>query len=141
MHTDTAWYILTTNVANQIDSVAIPSREVIQWQTIGCRLLLWIRSILWPEYYRYTYDSVGAIIDSSLVVGDTTLSITSLVVQRYTIRLYGKTMGHMSMRPIPFFLRHSVVPHWMDSVHQVCHTIKATTETYGVADYHDICTN
>lgn len=135
MHTDTAWLYTYDTVANQIDSVAIPSREVIQWQTIGCAFTSLDTLYLWPEYYRYTYDSVGAIIDSSLAVGDTTLSITSLVVQRYDSRIVWQSNGAYINATYPNFpptlgcatldgLSASGIPY-----------DKSTTETYGLADY------
>ena len=66
---DTAWSYSYDLVAGQLDSMALTAKTIIQWDNADVSSLLWIRSFLWPEYYRYTYDSLGVILDSSLIVG------------------------------------------------------------------------
>ena len=135
MHTDTAWYYSYDSVTAQVDSIAIPPQTVIQWENIGCQFTSLDTLFLWPEYYRYTYDSLGAIIDSSFVTGDTTLSITSLIVERYASPVIWQNNGAYVNATYPIFppslgcatldgLSASGMPY-----------DKSTTETYGVADY------
>ena len=135
MHTDTAWSYSYDSVAGQLDSLALPAQTIIQWDNAGCQFTSLDTLILWPEYYRYTYDSLGIILDSSLVLGDTTLSITSLVVERYASSVVWQSNGAYVNATYPIFppsigcatldgLSASGLPY-----------DKSNTETYGVADY------
>ncbi len=81
MHADTAWSYSYDSVAGQLDSLALPAQTIIQWDNTGCQFTSLDTLFLWPEYYRYKYDSLGIVLDSSLVVEDTTLTKTSLVVK------------------------------------------------------------
>ena len=135
MHTDTAWLYTYDTVADQVDSVAIPSKEVIQWQSIGCQFASLDTLYLWPEYYRYTYDSLGAIIDSTLLEGDTTLSITPLIVQRYPSTTVWQNNGAYINATYPNFPP-SLGCASFDGLSALGMPYdKSSTETYGVADY------
>ena len=135
MHRDTAWSYSYDSVAGQLDSLALPAQTIIQWDNAGCQFTSLDTLFLWPEYYRYTYDSLGIVLDSSLVVGDTTLSITSLVVERYASSVVWQNNGAYVNATYPIFppsigcatldgLSASGLPY-----------DKGNTETYGVADY------
>ena len=135
MHTDTAWSYSYDSVAGQLDSLPLPAQTIIQWDNAGCQFTSLDTLFLWPEYYRYTYDSLGIVLDSSLVVGDTTLSITSLVVERYASSVVWQNNGAYVNATYPIFppsigcatldgLSASGLPY-----------DKSNTESYGVADY------
>ena len=135
MHTDTAWSYSYDSVAGQLDSLALPAQTIIEWDNTGCQFTSLDTLFLWPEYYRYTYDSLGIVLDSSLVVGDTTLSITSLVVERYASSVVWQNNGAYVNATYPVFppsigcatldgLSASGLPY-----------DKSNTEAYGVADY------
>ncbi|MEC9221792.1 MAG: hypothetical protein VYD24_04730, partial [Bacteroidota bacterium] len=133
MHRDTAWSYSYDSVAGQLDSLPLPAQTIIQWDNAGCQFTSLDTLFLWPEYYRYTYDSLGIVLDSSLVVGDTTLSITSLVVERYASSVVWQNNGAYVNATYPIFppsigcatldgLSASGLPY-----------DKSNTETYGVA--------
>ena len=135
MHTDTAWSYSYDLVAGQLDSLPLPAQTIIQWDNTGCQFTSLDTLFLWPEYYRYTYDSLGIVLDSSLVVGDTTLSITSLVVQRYASSVVWQNNGAYVNATYPIFPP-SIGCATLDGLNASGLPYdKSNTETYGVADY------
>ena len=135
MHRDTAWSYSYDLVAGQLDSMALPAQTIIQWDNAGCQFTSLDTLFLWPEYYRYTYDSLGVILDSSLVMGDTTLSLTSLVVERYTSSVVWQNNGAYINATYPIFPP-SIGCATLDGLSASGMPYdKSNTEAYGVADY------
>ena len=135
MHTDTAWSYSYDSVAGQLDSTALPAQTIIQWENIGCQFTSLDTLFLWPEYYRYTYDSLGVITDSSVVAGDTTLLISSLVVEYYASLVKWQNNGAYINSTYPIFPP-SIGCATLDGLSATGMPYdKSNTETYGVADY------
>ncbi|HAB90163.1 MAG TPA: hypothetical protein DCF84_06465, partial [Bacteroidetes bacterium] len=135
MHTDTAWSYSYDSVAGELDSIALPAQSIIQWENNGCQFTFLDTLFLWAEYYRYIYDSLGVVIDSSVVVGDTTLSITSLVVERYASSVVWQNNGVYVNATYPIFPP-SIGCATLDGLNASGMPYdKSNTDTYGVADY------
>jgi len=70
---DTAWQYSYDTITHAIDSVPLPSIQFTFFgpATSSCFIQTPSPLTRWPEYYTFTFDSTGAILDSTLVQDET----------------------------------------------------------------------
>lgn len=135
MHTDTTWEYIFNPGSGSTDSIPLIPEEILVWENMNCRWEALDTLYLWPEYFRYSYDSGGVILDSILVIGDTSLLVSPLVVNRYGADVQWQNEG-VTMNTTYPILPPTIGVATFDGLNKYGAPYdKSNAESYGIADY------
>ena len=135
LHTDTAWSYSFNASSGLVDSSALLAEILLVWDNSNCDWGTLDTLYLWPEYFRYSFDSSGMVLDSTLVVGDTSLFITPLIVNLYEAGTYWQNDGVMMNATYPILPPTIGVATFDGIDERGAPYDKSNSESYGIADY------